>query len=179
MASLDITSNTEVPIAESWELSDREDGGSVVANGALRGRPLRELVEHYGSDLVGQNFQGGRFPHLFRPLKRVAAHCRAMNIHVEAQHSKNGKSAQVPLLQTLVTDLIKWKIHKNGQDPVFKLNHHVLRHFKTDLEFAGIPLVDKAGKVKVFVLSSFRVKESKFISGHKFVIITNSSILII
>ena len=34
------------PIGEAWILSDREDHPSIVANGLLKGRTIRHLLEH-------------------------------------------------------------------------------------------------------------------------------------
>ena len=50
------TYNREAPpgiYAESWELSDRDDGMSVVANGPWKGKTLHELVDDLGPDLLG------------------------------------------------------------------------------------------------------------------------------
>ena len=50
------------PIGESWDLSDHKHGMSVVAQGPLAGRTLRELVAQAGPELVGAGFRGGVFP---------------------------------------------------------------------------------------------------------------------
>ena len=54
---------------ESWELSAVEKSISVVANGALAGENLLDLVAHYGRDLVGDKVAdryGDAFPLLFK-----------------------------------------------------------------------------------------------------------------
>src|SRR5699024_8568987 len=54
---------------ESWELSAVEKSISVVANGALAGEKLLDLVAHYGRDLVGDKVAdryGDAFPLLFK-----------------------------------------------------------------------------------------------------------------
>lgn len=59
----------EKPIGESWEISDRPEGVSVVANGSLAGRDLRWLMENYGAELLGRaSPQQGRFPLLIKIL---------------------------------------------------------------------------------------------------------------
>src|SRR5688572_9848155 len=60
----------EVPIGESWEISDRPGDESVIANGALAGRTLRWLMAHHAADLIGlaQPAPGGRFPLLCKIL---------------------------------------------------------------------------------------------------------------
>ncbi len=42
-------------IGESWEISDVEGDVSVVENGPLKGRSLKELLETYKGDLLGKN----------------------------------------------------------------------------------------------------------------------------
>ncbi|MBT8288955.1 MAG: class I mannose-6-phosphate isomerase [Flavobacteriaceae bacterium] len=56
-------------IGESWEISDVKGYSSIVQEGALTGKSLRELIETYKSDLLGkQNFQrfDGKFPILIK-----------------------------------------------------------------------------------------------------------------
>lgn len=52
----------EPKVAESWEISDRDDGMSVCVNGPFKGKTIHELVEELKEDLlgVGQNLK--RFP---------------------------------------------------------------------------------------------------------------------
>ncbi len=50
------------PIGEAWELADHPRGMSIVAEGALAGVSLHELVGSAGQDLVGDGFRGGEFP---------------------------------------------------------------------------------------------------------------------
>ena len=42
-----------VPIGESWEIADRPDASSVVANGPLVGKDLRWLMTHHAAALLG------------------------------------------------------------------------------------------------------------------------------
>lgn len=56
-------------IGESWEISHVDDNYSVVADGALRGQNLDELLKTYGARLLGQRVQerfGTRFPLLIK-----------------------------------------------------------------------------------------------------------------
>lgn len=58
-----------VPIGESWEITDRPEGVSVIANGPLAGRNLRWLMEHHGKELLGDSQPcAGRFPLLVKIL---------------------------------------------------------------------------------------------------------------
>ncbi len=52
--------------AESWEVSDRTEGMSVVANGPLKGMPLADLIRDYGRDLLGTDSDEARFPLLVK-----------------------------------------------------------------------------------------------------------------
>jgi mannose-6-phosphate isomerase len=52
--------------AESWELSDRPEGMSVVANGALKGQTLAELVTRFGKELMGHGIHSTSFPLLVK-----------------------------------------------------------------------------------------------------------------
>lgn len=76
-------------VAESWEISDRLDGMSVVANGALKGMSLRELVQSMGEDLLGINQPFSSFPLLMKILD--AKETLSVQVH------PNEKSA--PLVQ--------------------------------------------------------------------------------
>ncbi|MBI3848696.1 MAG: class I mannose-6-phosphate isomerase [Verrucomicrobia bacterium] len=59
----------DVPIGESWEISDRPNDVSVIANGPLRGKDLRWLMENHAQELLGSaKSQAGRFPLLVKIL---------------------------------------------------------------------------------------------------------------
>jgi mannose-6-phosphate isomerase len=59
----------DAPIGESWELTDRPEGVSVIANGPLAGRDLRWLMSHHGEELLGRPVgPGERFPWLIKLL---------------------------------------------------------------------------------------------------------------
>jgi mannose-6-phosphate isomerase len=59
-----------VPIGESWEVTDRPEGVSVVSNGPLAGKDLCWLMAEHGHDLLGTGAPtvGGRFPLLIKIL---------------------------------------------------------------------------------------------------------------
>ncbi len=52
--------------AESWEVSDRPEGMSVVDQGPLAGRSLAALVAEYGEALVGRGRKADTFPLLIK-----------------------------------------------------------------------------------------------------------------
>src|SRR5580765_5309785 len=43
----------DVPVGESWEVSDHAVHASVVATGSLAGHTLRQLMENHREDLLG------------------------------------------------------------------------------------------------------------------------------
>ena len=67
------------PIGESWDLADHPRGMSVVADGALAGRSLRQLTAEHGRDLIGETWDGGDFPLL---IKLIDANARlSVQVH--------------------------------------------------------------------------------------------------
>ncbi|HRU02014.1 MAG TPA: hypothetical protein P5239_09970, partial [Victivallales bacterium] len=57
----------DIPVGESWEISDREGAESIVSNGQLKGKTLHELINYYGKALVGEKFPiNRRFPLLVK-----------------------------------------------------------------------------------------------------------------
>lgn len=58
-----------LPIGESWEVTDRPEGMSVIDRGPLAGRELRWLLEQHGPELMGPTpLLHGRFPILAKIL---------------------------------------------------------------------------------------------------------------
>lgn len=63
------TYNRDVPegiYAESWEISDHNDGMSVVANGPLAGKTLRETLQADPQGIMGTKVEGSKFPLLIK-----------------------------------------------------------------------------------------------------------------
>ncbi len=58
----------EKRIGESWEVVDRDEAQSVVANGPLRGTSLHDLWQHHRSDVFGDIKPSERFPVLIKLL---------------------------------------------------------------------------------------------------------------
>ena len=55
------------PIAEAWEIVDREDSESIIENGPLAGTSIRELIDARGGDFIGSVYkEGDRFPLLVK-----------------------------------------------------------------------------------------------------------------
>ena len=53
-------------LGESWELTVRDDGMSIVENGIYAGKPLGEVLGDLGTDAVSPTYDGGVFPLLIK-----------------------------------------------------------------------------------------------------------------
>lgn len=92
-------------IGESWELSDVEGDTSIVANGALKGKDLKELLETYKSDLVGKQIYkrfGDKFPLLIKFID--AKEALSIQLHpndtlAKERHNSFGKTEMWYILQ--------------------------------------------------------------------------------
>jgi len=63
------TFNRDVPVgiyAESWEISDHDDGMSIVSNGELAGKSLREILHENPQEIMGSAVEGTQFPLLIK-----------------------------------------------------------------------------------------------------------------
>ena len=49
-------------IGESWEVSCHENGMSIVKNGELKGKTLKEIVKEFGVKLIGEKISQEKFP---------------------------------------------------------------------------------------------------------------------
>jgi mannose-6-phosphate isomerase len=92
-------------IGESWELSDVENDTSIVANGALKGKNLKELIADFKGDLVGgkiyKNF-GKKFPLLIKFID--AKEALSIQLHpndalAKERHNSFGKTEMWYVMQ--------------------------------------------------------------------------------
>lgn len=92
-------------IGESWELSAVKESISVVANGALKGDNLLDLIKEYGQNLVGEkivNRYGADFPLLFKFID--AKENLSIQLHpndklAEERHNSLGKTEMWYVMQ--------------------------------------------------------------------------------
>lgn len=75
------------PYGESWDLTDRPEGCSVVDSGPFKGSTLRELMVSHREALLGQSLPtaAGRFPWLFKILD--ATDVLSLQVHPPAQRA--------------------------------------------------------------------------------------------
>ncbi len=80
-------------IGESWEISDRPEAGSLIANGPLAGLSLRWLMEEHADELLGNvSDRNGRFPWLAKLLDAEADLSVQVHPPAEIAHTLGGKS---------------------------------------------------------------------------------------
>ncbi|WP_288955666.1 type I phosphomannose isomerase catalytic subunit [uncultured Polaribacter sp.] len=92
-------------IGESWELSDVKGDTSVVVNGDLRGKDLKELIFEYKSDLLGEkiyNHFGEKFPLLIKFIDAKEALSIQLHPHddlAKKRHNSLGKTEMWYVMQ--------------------------------------------------------------------------------
>ena len=73
------------PIGEAWVLSDRDDHQSSVADGALKGHAIAELLQQFPEQVMGR--LAGRFPRFPLLLKFLDAHeMLSVQVHPDDSH---------------------------------------------------------------------------------------------
>ncbi|WP_299685885.1 type I phosphomannose isomerase catalytic subunit [uncultured Dokdonia sp.] len=88
----------DLPFGESWEIADLPNGQSVVANGALKGKTLGELMSAFAKAVLGTSVVerfGEKFPLLIKYID--AADDLSVQLHpddtlAEALHNGKGKT---------------------------------------------------------------------------------------
>lgn len=92
-------------IGESWEISDVENNISIVSNGSLKGKSLKELLEEYKSELVGRKIYrqfGDKFPLLIKFID--AKEALSIQLHpddslAQKRHNSFGKTEMWYVMQ--------------------------------------------------------------------------------
>ncbi|MDF7801691.1 class I mannose-6-phosphate isomerase [Pontiellaceae bacterium B1224] len=72
--------------AESWEISDHDDGMSVVSNGWMKGRTIREILEENPAEIMGSSVEGTKFPLLIKLID--AKQKLSVQVHPNDQTAK-------------------------------------------------------------------------------------------
>ncbi len=83
-----------IPVGESWEISDRPEDESVIANGPFAGKSLRWLMENHREALLGsaKPSPSGRFPLLIKILDAE----ERLSLQVHPPASKAGELGGEP-----------------------------------------------------------------------------------
>ncbi|MFW6281102.1 MAG: type I phosphomannose isomerase catalytic subunit [Halanaerobium sp.] len=82
-------------IGESWDISVHKDKLSIVKNGKLKGKSLKELTEMFPVQILGEEIKEEEFPFLF---KIIDAHSQlSIQVHPDERYaSKNkGESSKI------------------------------------------------------------------------------------
>lgn len=92
-------------VGESWEISDVEGDTSIVTNGSLKGRNLKELIAEFKGDLVGSkiyNHFGEKFPLLIKYIDAKTALSIQLHPHddlAKKRHNSFGKTEMWYVMQ--------------------------------------------------------------------------------
>jgi len=92
-------------IGESWEISDIDNGVSVVNNGALKGKTLKDLLNTYKAALIGdKNYKvfGNKFPLLIKFIdaeKDLSIQLHPNDALAAKRHNSFGKTEMWYVLQ--------------------------------------------------------------------------------
>ena len=105
LASLLNKQSKRKDIGESWEISDVEGDTSIVINGHLKGKNLKELISEFKSDLVGEKVYthfGEKFPLLIKFID--AKEALSIQLHpndtlAKERHNSFGKTEMWYVMQ--------------------------------------------------------------------------------
>ena len=98
----DISENN---IGESWEISDVSGEETVVENGPLKGKTLKEIIEYFRGDLIGNNVYkkfGYDFPLLIKFIDAktpLSVQVHPSNDVAKARHNSFGKNEMWYVMQ--------------------------------------------------------------------------------
>ena len=105
LATLLDKKSTRKDIGESWEISDVENDTSIVSNGDLKGTDLKQLINEFTSDLVGEtiyNQFGDEFPLLIKFIDAKEALSIQLHPHdhlAKKRHNSFGKTEMWYVMQ--------------------------------------------------------------------------------
>ncbi len=92
-------------VGESWEISDVEGDTSIVSNGALKGKDLKQLIHEFKGNLVGDNIYnhfGEKFPLLIKFIDAKEALSIQLHPHddlAKKRHNSFGKTEMWYVMQ--------------------------------------------------------------------------------
>lgn len=95
---LDMKLPDDINIGESWEISAHPNGMSIISNGELKGKTLKDIYDKYPIELVGKNVYDrfpDRFPLLIKYLNvndRLSIQVHPDDVYARKYHNDLGKS---------------------------------------------------------------------------------------
>lgn len=81
--------------AESWEISCHENGMSIISNGIFKGKTLKEILDKYPNDILGNNLnkkENNKFPILVKILD--AADKLSIQVHPDDRYAFENENGQ-------------------------------------------------------------------------------------
>jgi mannose-6-phosphate isomerase len=121
-------------IGESWEISDVDNDTSIVSNGDLIGKDLKQLIAEFKSDLVGEKIYthfGNKFPLLIKFID--AKEALSIQLHpndalAKQRHNSFGKTEMWYVLQAdeKANLIVGFKEEVSSEEYVENLNNNTL-----------------------------------------------------
>ena len=78
-------------IGESWDVACHENGISIIENGYLKGMSLKEVIEAYGTDLLGKNIDLEKFPLLIKLIN--TNEILSVQVHPDDNYALNNENS--------------------------------------------------------------------------------------
>ena len=78
-------------IGESWDVACHENGISIIENGYLKGKSLKEVIEAYGTDLLGKNIDLEKFPLLIKLINTNEK--LSVQVHPDDNYALNNENS--------------------------------------------------------------------------------------
>lgn len=143
-------------IGESWEISDVPDNTSVVVNGALKGKDLKELISTYKDALVGKkvfNQFGHDFPLLIKFIDAKEALSIQLHPHDELAKERHNSFGKTEMWYVMQADTNAELIVGFKEEVTSK---EYLEHLE-NTSLIDILNVDKVGAGDVYFIPTGRV----------------------
>ena len=117
-----LNKNSQLPnIGESWEISDVDRDTSVVSNGNLKGKSLKDLIKMYKADLLGeQNYKnfGNKFPLLIKFIDAKADLSIQLHPNDELAKKRHNSFGKTEMWYVMQADKDANLIKKSIQKPI-------------------------------------------------------------
>ncbi|MDY0781649.1 type I phosphomannose isomerase catalytic subunit [Tenacibaculum sp. IB213877] len=132
-------------IGESWEISDVEGDTSVVSNGSLKGKDLKELLSIYKADLVGEKIYdqfGDKFPLLIKFIDAKEALSIQLHPHDELAKKRHNSFGKTEMWYVMQADknanlIVGFQKDSDQKEYIHHLNN------KSLLDILNVDLVNK------------------------------------
>ena len=79
-------------IGESWDIACHENGMGVVANGELKGKNFKEIIDMYGEKILGKDLENKEFPLLVKLINSKEK--LSVQVHPNDDYALKTKNSQ-------------------------------------------------------------------------------------